>query len=275
MRFLSLELENFRQYEGKQTVDFSNDSKKNFTIIQGANGCGKTNFMGAIQWCLYGEEQIEASKYEKSMTLEMLNESIIKSLKTGDKETVRVKIILGDDKPSLIIERYRVYVKSKTGVVEIYDESFKILEHQSGGFKEVENKEVTIKRILPKEVKGFFFFDGEKLDSFFRVGSGSNIKKAIFDVSQIELIETTIDHMEKVERDLERKMENVSPAIADKSKDKQDMLTKKLKLEKEKEELEREINKANKDLNDIEDYLRKHHISDVKQTQDDRDRLIS
>ena len=52
----SITIENFRQYKGPVTVDFSLDKSKNFTIIRGTNGAGKTNLLNALTWCLYGEE---------------------------------------------------------------------------------------------------------------------------------------------------------------------------------------------------------------------------
>lgn len=52
----SIKIENFRQYKGPIKVDFSLDKDKNFTIIRGTNGAGKTNLLNALTWCLYGKE---------------------------------------------------------------------------------------------------------------------------------------------------------------------------------------------------------------------------
>ena len=45
MRFTisSIEMTNYRQDQGKQTLDFSFDKNKNVSIILGQNGAGKSN----------------------------------------------------------------------------------------------------------------------------------------------------------------------------------------------------------------------------------------
>ena len=50
-----LELVNFRQFKGSQSVVFSEDKQKNVTIIIGKTGTGKTTFAQAFIWCLYGK----------------------------------------------------------------------------------------------------------------------------------------------------------------------------------------------------------------------------
>ena len=52
----SIKIENFRQYKGPIDLKFSLDKNKNFTIVKGTNGAGKTNLLNAITWCLYDEE---------------------------------------------------------------------------------------------------------------------------------------------------------------------------------------------------------------------------
>ncbi|MFN8626113.1 MAG: ATP-binding protein [Candidatus Binatia bacterium] len=56
MKLLEMEIENFRQFYGEQSIEFgSSDSKKNITVFHGYNGSGKTALLNAFIWCLYGE----------------------------------------------------------------------------------------------------------------------------------------------------------------------------------------------------------------------------
>ena len=48
-------IKNYRQYRDV-SIDFARDPDKNFTIIKGNNGTGKTTMLNALSWCLYGEE---------------------------------------------------------------------------------------------------------------------------------------------------------------------------------------------------------------------------
>ncbi|MBT6690523.1 AAA family ATPase [archaeon] len=274
MKFISLEMENFRQYYSKQKIDFSIKPKKNFTIISGANGCGKTNLLGAINWCFYNDEGVENGKYKETKKLEVLNEKVLDDMKIGEKKNVSIKIFLGEGQTTdFVIERKKTFKKTDTGRLALVDEDFKILKKTSGGFEEEDNKQILIKQILPKEIRSFFFFDGEKLDSFFKIGSGTNIKKAIFDVSQIELINNTISHTQRVSREIEKGVDDVNPKIKEKSEEKSSFMEKKEDLEKQKKEHEASIENTEKDILQIDNFLRKFGRSDVSSLQKERDRL--
>ena len=54
MLLTKITLNDFRQFRGTQTIEFSTDKEKNVTIILGENGSGKTTFAQAFKWCLYG-----------------------------------------------------------------------------------------------------------------------------------------------------------------------------------------------------------------------------
>ena len=54
MKIHSIELENFRQYQDKQLIEFSTN-EKNVTVILGENGRGKTGIFRALIFCLYGD----------------------------------------------------------------------------------------------------------------------------------------------------------------------------------------------------------------------------
>ena len=56
MKIDFIKLENYRQYKDLK-IEFSTSENQNLTIIQGANGAGKTNLLNAITWCLYGKEK--------------------------------------------------------------------------------------------------------------------------------------------------------------------------------------------------------------------------
>ena len=54
MKLERITLQNFRQYYGKQRLEFARDQERNVTVIHGVNGAGKTSLFLAINWCLYG-----------------------------------------------------------------------------------------------------------------------------------------------------------------------------------------------------------------------------
>ena len=52
IKLLSVEIENYRQYYGHHKIEFASRDD-GFTVIFGYNGEGKSNFLNAINWCLY------------------------------------------------------------------------------------------------------------------------------------------------------------------------------------------------------------------------------
>ena len=59
MKLYRLSVENFRQYYGRQRIDFARDEHHRVTVIHGINGAGKTSLFLAMNWCLYGKQVVE------------------------------------------------------------------------------------------------------------------------------------------------------------------------------------------------------------------------
>lgn len=58
MKIIQLKMQNFRQYLGNVTIDFSVD-ENNITLITGENGKGKTGIYRALMFALFGMEYIQ------------------------------------------------------------------------------------------------------------------------------------------------------------------------------------------------------------------------
>jgi len=89
MKLKSLKLENFRQHEDS-FIEFSDG----ITIINGANGSGKSTILEAITWAIYG---IEAARG---------NKDTIKFNKAKPRAKVRVELVFGLDDEVFRIERF-------------------------------------------------------------------------------------------------------------------------------------------------------------------------
>ena len=99
MLLKSLEIENFRQFRGRQTVNFSTDKDKNVTIIMGENGSGKSYILGKIN----GENE---KKYKK------INESNeIKISKIGSPSLLKISqgVIIEQVKSGNLLENNSEY----------------------------------------------------------------------------------------------------------------------------------------------------------------------
>ncbi|MCG3254524.1 MAG: AAA family ATPase, partial [Candidatus Heimdallarchaeota archaeon] len=114
MKIHCLEIENYRQYRGKNKIDFTLDDEMNFTVILGVNGAGKTNILNAITWCLYGEEA-HLLKYRDKMG--KINESALAEMNDGDTLKACVRISFGTDTPIFIFEREIVAQKNNGSII--------------------------------------------------------------------------------------------------------------------------------------------------------------
>ena len=159
MLLQSIKLTNFRQFKDEY-IEFSTNKFKNVTIIFGENGTGKTTFAQAFFWCLYGEADFTDRN-------NLLNKSVELGMVQGKEERVAVELKLRHGIIDYTIKRYQFYKKTGSriiadnAVLEVYRKN------EDGETKIVrKNPETEIKKILPKELARYFFFDGERIDKF-------------------------------------------------------------------------------------------------------------
>src|SRR5690625_2231846 len=166
MKILSMELENFRQYYGKQTIDFSSDFE-NITILFGENGKGKTGIYRALMFALYDATHIEQDNPNEPIhlvNLKLLEEnkgSVCRAKVTikfehRDKQYELTRSIAGLQRGSQIQER--------RGDVQLYEID------EAGNYSptpidDPHHVQQTINNILDEDIKDFFLFDGEKIDT--------------------------------------------------------------------------------------------------------------
>jgi len=186
-----IDLINYRQFI-KQTIEFNNDSKGNIVIIQGENGFGKSNIYNAINWCFFGvEEHLRSDAH----TLPVCNTKIFNKLKPETSTETIVRITLDTPSGEKEIERKHLIYKNKDGKPYVAQNDLNIMEVVGKNWKIAPNPEYIISRILPKNMRHFFFIDGEKLRQLFENIKSDQIKKSIFELSQISLLQNATDHL--------------------------------------------------------------------------------
>jgi len=114
-------LENYRQFRGKQEIEFSTDPKMNITIISGMNASGKTNLLNAICWCLFGHEAIigkNVDEHNLPITWSPVKEN---RARAGNKlQRVMVRLTLRDDLGRRhALNRLVTFQASKTGYMKV------------------------------------------------------------------------------------------------------------------------------------------------------------
>ena len=96
----SFEIKNCGGFSGTHKIEFSIDQEKNFTIVLGNSGRGKSTIFKLIYWCLYGAHY--DLRDERTGSDEgLINLKLLKSLQTTENVTGTVKLILHDQNGEL------------------------------------------------------------------------------------------------------------------------------------------------------------------------------
>jgi len=191
VKIKSLELTNYRQFADEK-IKFNIDDKKNIIVIEGKNGFGKSNIFNAINWCFFG---VEEHLRPDDRSLPICNTKEFNKLKPNKSIETIVKVILHTDEGEKEIERRAVTYKNEHSKHYQEDGKLKIMEQVDKNWKAAPYPEYIISRILPRNMRHFFFIDGEKLRQLFENIDSTQVKQSIFDLSQVTLLQHAIDHL--------------------------------------------------------------------------------
>ena len=191
-------INNFRPFYGEQTINFKESSNENFTVIEAMSDTGKTTFLSALCWCLYGHD---LGKYREENS-HPFNWERKDELEEEESDYLEVEITLNDDadlKPRYIIDR-RVLCTKYGNDINDEEDSLKIIEWEGNKANSIDDPDFCdkiINSILPEDIHMFFLFEGEKLDKTFSFYEPDDIQAAIEKVSQIQLVKSALQHIEK------------------------------------------------------------------------------
>lgn len=215
MKIDYLSLKNYRQYQD-QKIDFPVSGEKRATIIQGVMGTGKTNILNAITWCLYGKEPHIGNL---SKALPLVSTLTLAATREGQLCEVTVEIQLSREKQQYRIRRTAVFKKGPDGTPPTPQN---IGEEKDGSKLQVwatigknvgyfRNPSLAVQRLVPEDIYEYFFFDGEKLDQYFREEAAQKVQEAVFKISQLELLDRIVDHLDDATRTMLRKSKDLTP----------------------------------------------------------------
>ena len=258
MRIERIDLKNYRQFRNV-CIDFGKSAKEDLHIIVADNATGKTNLLNAINWCLYGNEP-HLSK--DSQQLPRLNLNTLVQAIEGKKQTVSVELVTETEGNRITFKRSEEYLVHKdTNQPVLHNINFTVtyLDDRKNA-KWVIDEEATayVERFVPRDIREFFFFDGERLDTYFKSATGQQIRNAIFKISQVDALNRISERLENVVNDLKREagkrspqIEEVREAIEDKEKNRKEILGQIVELEVQKEEDRGKIDELNEKLRSI------------------------
>ncbi|TDX15382.1 DNA sulfur modification protein DndD [Buttiauxella sp. BIGb0552] len=255
MKLIKVEINNFRQFYGKQAIDFAVDPERGVTLIHGENNGGKTALLNALRWCLY-EETTENLLDPKKL----LN----KHAEAQGKNTFSVSIQLEHE--NRLLEVRRIQEKnSASSNLHVYE-----IEDGCYAEKAEENPNTLINTFLPKEMSQYFFYQGEGTGTLSSQNDFSHIKDAIEKVLGLTVAKTTLRHLSSVKTsyqkdlkqydtnsEIETSLSNKDNLVASLERDKALLAQKQSELEVAEKDYENQVGKLTRfDKTAIEDKLK-------------------
>jgi len=214
MRIKRLIIKNYRQFKQAE-ISFPKRHDTDLHFIIGTNGTGKTNILNAINWCLYGDEP-HLSK--ESQTLPLINLKTVDKKGSERESEMAIEVWAEAEDHNLIyFIRKAKFLKTTSLEIERQGETFEVrYVDELGNTKIVqdESADVWVERFVPKNIREFFFFDGERLDHYFKEATGQNIRHAVFQISQLDLLENCIERkLQGILDDLRKEAGKANPKI--------------------------------------------------------------
>ena len=194
MLIKKLELKNFRQYIGKQTIEFSTDREKNVPVLIGVNTSGKTTLVRAFEWVLYGTNEFDDKN--------LLNKNIAENMQVGETKAVKGSLTIEHENESgetitYVIERKQIYTCTGTSVrANVSEAKISYLQPDGQTKTKLETDFYTnVERILPRRLANYFFFGGERVGN---IASKSDIEESVQGLMGLDVLKNAMSHLRTV-----------------------------------------------------------------------------
>ena len=178
MKLLELKIVNFMPYKGEQSVLFPTEASKNVMLVFGANMRGKTSFLNAIRWGLYGRA--------KARHLREIPRADLVNKEAGDAGDWRMAVHLRFEDGGREYDLRREIKPKKLVVQPKRDSDFDmdVSLRIEGAVQRSDEIEFELSQVIPEQISRFFLFDGELLQEYETLlddtsEQGKRIKSAI------------------------------------------------------------------------------------------------
>ena len=271
-----LEMFNFRQYVGHQTVTFSTDKHKNVTVLVGINTSGKTTLVRAFEWCLYGKNGFDDPV--------LLNSDVRANMNTGDRQETWVAVTFTHDEKVYTIKRTHRYTcterkKSSDGIEVALqkkpEEQLSLVYLQNDGQTKTpidrSNINESMDRVLPRDLSDYFFFGGERISG---IANRTDLTKAVRGLMGLDILENARDHLSKVLKSFQASIDTSGDASAQRARDAIETYNQQLAVyEEDKSNAEQQMQYWGDEEKKHAADLARSDIEQVKKAKAERDRL--
>ena len=232
MKLKYLQLCNFRQFYGKTPQIKFASGERNTTVIYGNNGAGKTSILNAFTWVLY--EKFTAAFASPEL---LINQRSLAEAKPEQAVECWVELQFERDRQLYQLKR-KCYANKNTQERVQYSQTklFMLATGDDGRwYPPLEPPEDIINRILPASLHQYFFFDGERIDGFFRQNHNSDIAEDTKELLGVKILDRAIEHLKRAKRTLQEELQELGDART------KALLSQQIRLEQEREAIKLRI----------------------------------
>ncbi len=184
MQIENLIVNNFGVYNGRQDFNLLTGKKKPVILIGALNGSGKTTFLQAIDFVLYGKQsnifQTQKLSYDNFLKKNINRENY--------KEGAHIELVF-QRKFKGKKQKFKISRSWKPNGIKMKEDFYVFVNdiHDEDITKDWDN---FVDQILPARVASLFFFDGEKIEQLADLDKSKEVlKKAINSLLGLEIVE--------------------------------------------------------------------------------------
>lgn len=261
MKLYKLTLNNFYRYYGEQKIVFSTENDKNITVLRGENGTGKTTLLNAFYWVMYGD-------VIKPLTIaNMLNHRTKEELEDNSCAYSSVTLEFEDRNKYYTVVRKQRFIK-QNGYVKpdnILPPYISYIDQRTGNEVEVSEKDF-FESIIPKELRGFFFFDGERINKLAQIDGKKEIRQAILDILGLTTIDNTSKDLYSIRREYTKDLARLNSVNGEDLEDELGSIELEISILEEAIEMhETNIKEYREELDKVEKYLQECNSSVINE----------
>ncbi|MHC1729711.1 MAG: AAA family ATPase [Syntrophobacteraceae bacterium] len=204
-------VENFRQFHGRQEIEFASPllAQGNVTVIFGENGRGKTGLFRAIMFSLFGERSLSQDGDVTREELQLVN---VSALEANPGKPIRTSVELEFTHRGKTYRLRRAIRGMRDGnrVIEEEDEKRLFRVNAEGNTQTIPTTEIDalVDSILDRRVKDYFLFDGEKIERLTRasIEQRREISTGIRNLLNVDALQAAIRAVGRLAKTLEKEL---------------------------------------------------------------------
>lgn len=252
--FKKVVFDDWRQYKGVKEFPLSPDGDHHINAIIGENGTGKTTFAKGVEAGLNGSVPGESG--DNGQAEPHVNSKVFDQLDDGDSSSGSIELHLSHKGTDYVITREFASRKEDGVCINSIDQNLTVERHTpSEGWEELSNPSKELARILPPEVQQYYFFDGERLDDLFKNDYEDDVRKAVWDLSHVHVLENVINHLRTLRDERRRTAKSSSGEVQEARDERDEKEAERMDIIHEKARVEQTIDEKESALTEIENKM--------------------